>query len=270
MTGPAYVWVAIQAGSGAMKLTKKTNRILSAAILATATSLIVGSTAQAAITYVDATASNSTVNGNPMVLEPAGGYNIEVATSSVSFWRQRAFANGGTILAAPSSDTHTDVLNTSVTGLVAGTYRVYAYFWDQTVNAASEWDLAAQLNTGTTLDRYSGSATDVMIASSQTFTASVLTAEGGDRAMYAIDLGTFTGTGFTVNASQGTAGDALGGGVTDFRSWYDGVGYEFVAVPEPLILGLVEHREPAAASLSPCATGGLSVSELNVHHAAIF
>jgi len=224
------------------------NKIFHMVLIAAVICIGAVGSSHAAITYVDATAVNTTINSSTMVIQNQNASGSYVAythynvsdddfTGGGTDWQQRdPFGNGGNTFQGGAT---TDVLNTSVSGLTSGIYHVYAYFWDASTNAnpsldASNWDMAAQLNGGGYINK-AASSSGVITASTQTFTVNPLFVEG-NRTLYAIDLGTFTGTSFTVDIKGGT--DVTGGSFIDFRTWYDGIGYVFVAIPEPGIASL--------------------------------
>ena len=203
--------------------------MLMSAVAATI-SLGLANAAQADITYVDASSANTTVNGAAMVIEPAAGFNVGdgVGYLSDDLWSNRTGfgINGSMFQAHASLETVTDILNTTVSRLANGQYHVYAYM----LSSGTSWDIQVDLNGGAAIDVNGGDAGTVL-ASTQTITAPFV--EIGGIPMWAVDLGTFTGTSFTVNVDQGSGSD---------RTWYDGVGFSFEPVPtipEPTSLYLV-------------------------------
>jgi hypothetical protein len=199
--------------------------------------------AAAAIVYVDATDGAS---GNTAVAPSAGGgvFNPSGAVGSQGpggdgLWDLRAFGNNATIYQNASSGNidNAQRLATSVSGLPAGMYNVYAYFWSDTSN----WRLGAALADGPgnlplytfqplspgVVQYYTGADATVLSSSlsPNPFTTGVMIGEG-NRRLLQIPLGTVTGSGFTVYADD----DPMQAD-SNQRTWYDGVGYE--RVPEP-------------------------------------
>ncbi len=214
--------------------TKRHVAATSAALLVTA------AVSHAAITYVDATAG---VSGNTRLADgsvftpPLNG-----TTGADNNWEERTtFASGGNVFEAGGENVTENApeLMTTITGLTPGhIYAIYAYFWDPT-STGEDWNMRA----GTTSNPgantlYSAAdstgelgSTAAVLASTQTFdTAPTIFAEGG-RAMLAAALGNVA-----ANSSGEIAvfiDDLPASMNVNQRTWYDGVGYEFVAVPEP-------------------------------------
>ena len=197
---------------------KKT--IITAALLAAGISA-----ASAAITYVDATTANTTF-GDGSAFAPDG-------TGTTTAWGSRTvFGNGGEIYTSIATADSPE-LRTTVTGLAAGTYNAYAYYWvagDGNPTGNNEWDIAAGLATGATTEYAWNGGTNVDGLAGH-FDAAVLTTEG-NRRLFQIDLGSVVvdGTGsleIFINDNPGN----------DDRTWYDGVGY--AAVPEPSSAALI-------------------------------
>jgi hypothetical protein len=218
-----------------------------------ATCLVVASlvsTASAQVTYVDATEGGNTFKaptaggGLPFTVAPFGTQG----PANDGLWDARAFGNGATIFqnasAGANQDTNAVRLGTSVSGLALGTYNVYVYFWSDNSPlwriGASLSDSAGQLSLYKPGDAgvnqfYAGAdATVLSTALAQNpFTTGVMVSEG-NRRLYEMSLGTFTGTGFNVFV-EGDRAMTL----QNQRTWYDGVGYSLV--PEPAtgaLLGL--------------------------------
>jgi hypothetical protein len=194
----------------------------------------------AQITYVDATSGsggNTTLtNGtqwNPLTSGGSAGDGV--------WLRRTVFGNSGTIFENSGSGTTTSddahPLLTSVSGLEDNTYDVYVYFWSD----SSAWRIQAGLSadsmslyqwnplsantevfavpTGATI--YSDSLSE------NPFTSAVMIAEGTNRRLLQAYLGQVTGTEFEVFIDDGPSTGQ------NSRTWYDGVGYSLVPVPEP-------------------------------------
>ena len=200
---------------------KKT--IITAAVLAAGISA-----SSAAITYVDATTANTTF-GDGSAFAPIG------ADVNDGNWGTRTvFGNGGEIYNSVAAEDSPE-LRTTITGLSAGTYNAYAYYWvagDGAPVNNNEWDFAAGLATGATTEYAWDDGTQTALAD---FDATVLVSES-NRRLFQIDLGPVAvdGSGsleIYINDNPGN----------NDRTWYDGVGYEIAAIPEPssaALLGL--------------------------------
>ncbi len=211
----------------------------------------VASRSLAQITYVDATDG---AGGNTSLA--AGGVFTATTTGTTTNWFKRSGAgtyNGNTIFETngPSSGVQDGPrLVTTVTGLPAGTYNVFAYFWSKN-NGTEDWLLRASLtNSAGDLPLFAdpsiasspgapapGTYTIVPQAVLADFAAPAPSVIDGpnQRQMYQISLGTRTiGAGGSLSAFIDDY--AQTGGVNpNLRTWYDGVGYSAaaVAVPEP-------------------------------------
>ena len=87
-----------------------------------------------------------------------------------------AFGNGGTLFTANESTPYAEdcpVLRTTVSGVTAGTYDVFAYFWSR---PAEDWRLAAGFSAAQTIvfRRYSSQQAEPV-----QFDAAVTTVQGG-------------------------------------------------------------------------------------------
>lgn len=195
----------------------------------------------AAITYVDAT---SGVSGNT-TLASGGTFSppLNGTTGNDNNWEQRTtFGSGGNIFEAGGEQAAENApeLKTVISGLTAGyIYTVYAFFWDPS-STAEDWNLRA----GTTSNPgantlYSASDATIELTSVAATLASGLTyataptsfIDGGTRILQAAQLGTVTADGsgqISLFIDDRNAASSV-----NLRTWYDGVGYEFSAVPEP-------------------------------------
>jgi len=192
--------------------------------------------AHSAIVYVDATTSNTVATDGT----PAGDGWQTTSTNDTGLWRNRAFGNGSTIFEAqgtttPDDNTNVDheALTTTLTGFTVGaTYDLYVYFWDN----GDGWEMDAGLSAGA-LTEFTVGGAGTTVASASTFEADPLFTEGA-RTLYqaSLGVGTVDGSGnlnfFVDDGDSETTTNA------GRRTWYDGVGYELVAIPEPSSLFL--------------------------------
>lgn len=230
-------------------------------ILFSSSLLLAGiSASQAAITYVDATASNTTAW--------AGG-TFAAATNATAnsdnLWEPRTvFGNGGTIYEANgNSGTDTEnapLLVLSVSGLTPGqSYQSYVYYWATLANGGSNWRIGATgdingiNNNGTpgtlgddflpvtpayhfsSVTNAGGTATIGTLASLSTYTTSPLFVEA-DRTLLQANLGVAVadGTGtLKIYVDDFATGSQIG------RTWLDGAGYESIPEPSSVLLSLL-------------------------------
>jgi hypothetical protein len=229
-----------------MKMKLVWTSCLMAACLSVATSRV-----SAAIVYVDATHGAA---GNTAVAPSAGGgvFNTSGALNNQGpandgLWDVRGFGNSATIYQNAGTGAAVDNAQRLVTStsVLPGTYNVFAYFWSDSSN---QWRLRAGLTDSVgelslylpgdanVTQFYTGS--DATVFSStlgpDPFVTPVMIAEG-NRRLFQIALGTVSGS--SVSAFI----DDFGAAQTTFneRSWYEGIGIEPVAIPEPSSLALL-------------------------------
>jgi hypothetical protein len=229
-------------------------------IITTALVLAGISASEAAITYVDASASNLTL-ANGSAFAPSTSANVyndnnwSVRSGTNLASNNTVYEAGGSTNGALVGET-IPVIRQTVTGLAAGTYEVYAYFWTA---SNVRWGVSAGLADnaltavhgigGATVDShtYSNSnATRVTVAnltdgSFSVGNAPTLAVGGVDRVLAQFFLGTATvdGTG-TLNVfigNQQIVNSGVTPGVTNSRTWFDGVGYEVIPEPSAALLG---------------------------------
>lgn len=184
------------------------------------------------ITYVDAVSGGS---GNTFA---TGGSLSDTSWISPSTdisadddqWKLRtATTNDDTIFQARGDNI--PELTTQITGLADGTYDLWVFFWD-TNSSGNTWGIDAGLTSGS-LTTYSfdgaGDTLSSVDAGTLTFSGSVLTSNGG-LTLYGVNLGQQTIAG--GSALEVFVGHSTGDRSQD-RTWYDGVGYTAVVIPEP-------------------------------------
>jgi hypothetical protein len=177
------------------------------------------------VNYVDATAANTTY---------ASGAPLQTSTPSSSagpadsLWHLRTgVGNGGSVLASNESGAeNAPQLKTTVSGLAAGTYDLFAYFWSDN---DEDWRLLAGLDSANLIDfRRFGSQYD---EAGQFASIETTSANSNDLLLYRAYLGRAqVADGGSITAyiddwqSTGTA----------IRTWYDGLGYAPVDAVSPL------------------------------------
>jgi hypothetical protein len=194
----------------------------------------------AAITYVDASASNTTL---------ADGSAYTPAATTIdddNEWSLRTLGNNATVYTTNDSNANPGedgpMLRTTISGLaIASVYDVYVYFWGAGNDAPAgnqRWDIQAGLTTTTLTFFDTQNATNLGhtttgVNPTTYFTNSpdVLVVEG-DRRLYQAYLGTATADGsgnihVFIDDAPGNAN----------RTWYDGVGYELIPEPGFALLG---------------------------------
>lgn len=174
--------------------------------------------------YIDATATNTTrADGTPLVTTSGTGQG-----PADGQWQTRlGFGNGGTVYTADEvSAEDAPALRTTVTGLAAGTYDVWAFFWSDKDEA---WQVQAGLSTASLSFIEKQAAAHVALGDLSGADVS----ESGDLLLYRVYLGrAFVGATGSLFA---IIDDGLGANGQS-RTWYDGIGYAQVAVPEPALL----------------------------------
>lgn len=188
--------------------------------------LFLPDSSQGVKTYVDGTPQNTRLaTGGPLApTGPAAAMGVAEGQ-----WHQRSgFGNGGSVYtSAEAGAEDAPVLRTTVPGLPAGTYDVWAHFW---ANPTSDWRLKAGLRMET-LQVYRSMAARRVEAGEHSGTV-ILSGTGGVQ-LYEAYLGRVTlASGDSLAAlvddhaiRTGTA-DSLVGDVS--RTWYDGISWRQV------------------------------------------
>lgn len=218
---------------------------------------LTAASSQAAITYVDAVqgiAGNTFATGGSLGVETwESGADNSAGNETQWTLRTTVEGNSNTIYQALHEVVNSDdipELTTQISGLADGTYQIWAFYWDQVVNDGQDWTISTGLTSGS-LVSYSSPGepavpgaitTGVTDANSLSFTTvmDTIANEGSataERRMFGVDLGqvTVSGGSSTVNVYV----DNLVGNGSNNRTWYDGVGYEAIVIPEPGSMSLL-------------------------------
>lgn len=189
--------------------------------------------ALSAITYVDATTTNTTLQGGtPLV--PGSNYTSSSSPGAMdSLWHLRtAVGNSNGVWTADEATTGSEdvvPLLTTITFPEAGGYHVFAYIWDST-DPGEDWD--ARFRLGGSGIFYKIQASEVEPANPARFTNAVVTSES-PRQLIQIPLG------IVIVTNGGTVQVFIDDDTTigSRATWYDGVGYEkvFSALGERVI-----------------------------------
>jgi hypothetical protein len=235
--------------------------------------VFLASTAQAALTYVDAELDSAAGGFNTTEVGGAAHpFSDNVASGSDGLWRRRPLASNNTTLwesngdgSGPPPNNIEDCprLVTTISGLAPGSYNIYAYF----VGNHPNMRIGASLTNpgaGTQLPIYTVGAatpagdfvaTQVTDADLANFTNTVVNDTGfGTNTLYQASLGTAIAVGGQIQVFidddtsaavlAARTGDATNGNL--WRTVYDGLGYEFI-IPEPSSLLLFVLGGLAAA-----------------------
>ena len=215
------------------------------------------SMASAAITYVDASLSNTNiVGGGADTLWASGddgttGGTITdgVNTGGDTLWRFRSTLGGNGLWEATDSSTRLDdtvEIVTTATGLANGSYNAYVFFIAvENISATSggeeEFPIRAGLSSNPGANQIftqivTASTPDAIVATD----ASTLTFDAGSPLVTDTGRTTYAGLVGVAEVTDGTLSvyiDDLPAGDSDERTWYIGIGYE--VVPEPGSLALL-------------------------------
>lgn len=228
-----------------------------------AASLLASVSAHAAITYVDASASNLTLaDGSAFTPNLAANvYN----DNNWSFRQGEGLASSNTVYEAgaspndPLTGETVPIIRQTITGLEPGIYNVYAYFWMAT---NVRWGLSAGLSPEG-MEAVHGIGTDRGVPGNITFSnpnatrvfpddltdtdlfavAPTLANGGGDRVLGQFFLGVAevdgSGTLSAYIGNQPAVNAGVSPSLTNSRTWFDGVGYQVIPEPSSALLGLL-------------------------------
>jgi hypothetical protein len=187
--------------------------------VASAMTLLVMARVDAAIlgTYVDASTSGVGSNTGPATAFTGGQNSFD------NLWWDRPLAGfnlqNNTVIEATGGENAPE-LTTTVTGLSSGTYDVYVLYWTFLGSPATDQGIAAALGADPLVEYWR--------ADGSSFSTGIKHPDDTTTELYEVKLGTFTGNSFTVRVDHAGSSPS---GVSDERTWYDGVAY--VLVPEP-------------------------------------
>ena len=201
------------------------------------------SVAPAAITFVDADLTNTTVNGTAL----NDGVNYADGSNSITdnLWgtRSRSSVNGGYIWTtdAPADGTYLEATEPLVTTMTvaaqAGQYRIFGLFYISQ-QGTSLWDCTFSLDGKTYLYFNKDNAIQ---AQTSFFEDAVLVQDvNGTGYLFVVQLGIVTTTAENQQISIYVQG--LDMGETDTRTWFEGIGYQdagetvLVPVTEPVVI----------------------------------
>ncbi|MGZ0654919.1 PEP-CTERM sorting domain-containing protein [Coraliomargarita sp. W4R72] len=198
---------------------------------------------QAAVTYIDATISNTTLNGASLVLGDNYTSSTNGGNESDNLWHLRTNldtngADAWTTNATTGVKENPDQLVTSFTLPEAGQYEIFGYFWigGEGTNA---WETEFELGNaaGTAVTYTVANATDLKNLTGVTthFTDNSVVYDAAYD-MFEVSLGIWDTAvdGLTVSVYADNGSGAEG---ADRRTRYDGVGYS--SVPEPATYALL-------------------------------
>jgi hypothetical protein len=188
---------------------------------------------RAAITYVDATTQNTTLQGGaPLVA--GSNYTTDAADGLIdNQWHLKTGVGNGTngVWTADEFNSGGEDVVPLVTTITfeGGGYRLFAYIWDSET-PGDDWDARVRVGTAGPFLRFLASEGET--ADPANFTNNVVTSEN-QRRLVQIPLG-------VVVVSNGETAQVFiddDTTVGSMRTWYDGVGYEkvFTALEERII-----------------------------------
>lgn len=177
-----------------------------------------------AITYVDATTANTTLQGGAALVLGANYTSSSAAGAMDNLWHLRTgVGNSNGVWTADEfvgSSEDVTPLVTTINFPEAGGYRVFVYIWDST-DPGEDWDARVRLGGSGVFHKIQASEAEP--ANSARFTNAIVTGES-PRQLIQIPLGV------VVVTNGGTAQVLVDDDATTGlrATWYDGVGYEKV------------------------------------------
>ncbi len=199
-----------------------------------------------AITYVDAEPGNTTLNGDPLVLEV--NYSLDYANITDNLWgwrTNRTDVNGEGVWVTDGGGDHGDLDRESTAPLKidiilpdVGIYDLYAVIMNNE-NGGGRWDVAARIGDVGEFTQYNRDSEEMTQALATDFEGTVKVSGGGDKTMKVL-IGQYTAATANDTVSIYINGlDSWGVVGLDQRTRFDGVGYEWVTIPEPATLLLL-------------------------------
>ena len=198
-------------------------RVTTGLILALLSWLAPSQVGRAAITYVDATTANTTLQGAPLVF--GGNYTSNAAQGAMdNQWHLRtSVGNSNGVWTADELNSGTEDVAPLVTTInfpQAGGYRVFVYVWDST-DAGEDWDVRVRLGSAGGFHKIQTS--EIQPTDEARFTNAIVTSES-PRQLMQIPVGVVVLT--NAGAVQLFVDDDAS--IGSRTTWYDGVGYEKV------------------------------------------
>ncbi len=201
-----------------------------------------------AITYVDAEPGNTTLNGDPLVLEVNYSLDYVNVTDNLWGWRtNRTDVNGAGIWVTDGGGDHGDLDRESTAPLKidiilpdVGIYDLYAVIMNNNTGTGY-WDVAARIGDTGEFTNYNKNSAAMTLAVAADFDSAVniSTATSGDQT-FKVLIGQYTAATANETVSIYINGlDSWGVVNLDQRTRFDGVGYEWVTVPEPATMLLL-------------------------------
>jgi hypothetical protein len=214
------------------------------------------------ILYVDADSSN-TVQGQAVAMGDTGSYPVSAGLGAAlpstttggdvgvnQWWFRPAFGlspsisggpapatwsqptPNGTILEAsgPSGAENAPRLATTVTGLRAGSYEVFAFYWDQ--RGLSDWGIRASLQDAAGPLPYFGSGLPGEMPASAPSVE--VAADNAGRFLLRASIGFTAPESTSITVYIDDRPGAAANGIQ--RTWYDGIGYRLVPEPSSAVL----------------------------------
>jgi hypothetical protein len=179
------------------------------------------------VRYVDATAANTTRSTGaalgatgPSSAEGAADANWHVRTGLGNGAGNDVLASGG------SGNENAPALRTTLTGLADGPYDLFAYFW---ADPSSDWRIQVGMDANNLMLVRDNGAQQAELAQFDPASGAI-TLSGGGALLYRA----YVGRASVTNGSPLSVyvDDQVSSGAAT-RTWYDGVGYAPVVVPEP-------------------------------------
>jgi hypothetical protein len=185
---------------------------------------------------VDATPAN-TARADGTAIGHSGPNSAEGAADGN--WHLRSGVGNGTdnnvFASGGSGAENAPTLRTTISGLSDGTYDVFGYFWADPTN---DWRIQIGLDEGNLMLVRDNGAQQAELAQFDPASGAMALSAGG-ASLYRVYVGrvdVLDGSTVDVFVNDQVLSSAAAGAT---RTWYDGVGYAPIIVPEPTTTGLV-------------------------------